>query len=238
MLLHEDGAKGASTTAASNVEEANSSCTTVGSSQIAFGVTTIEVFAADGSIVPETVFFDEGSDTTLFREGFVNRLKLPGEQLKLSVAGVGQQQNIYESSKVHMRVLLPNEVICLTGSTLPKLTRPVPVRDWPSLKGRWKHLQDLPLKPSGGEIDILLGLDYRHLTVVLESRVGVEGQPIGERNRLGWIVSGVIGEQTDTVAAYIHSVFLSPEPKLDVISEALVEQVKRLCDTDSFGTEI
>lgn len=51
VLLHEDGAKGASTTAASNVEETNSSCTTVGFSQIAFGVTTIEVFAADGSIV-------------------------------------------------------------------------------------------------------------------------------------------------------------------------------------------
>ena len=39
--------------------------TNCGKSEIAFGVTQVEVLAADGVVIPATVFFDEGNDTTL-----------------------------------------------------------------------------------------------------------------------------------------------------------------------------
>lgn len=73
VLLHEEEVTKSNVAVGStdHVHEADASCSDVGSSQIAFGVTQIEVFAADGTIVPATVFFDAGSDTTLFREGFV-----------------------------------------------------------------------------------------------------------------------------------------------------------------------
>ena len=247
VLLHEE--RKSSTTAAAVVEEssdAESNNTNCGKSEIAFGVTQVEVLAADGVVIPATVFFDEGSDTTLFREGFIRRLKLKGVKQKLSVAGVGQQKTSYDSEKVSVTALLPKDrkisscfsnSVCLSGSTMPNLTKPVPVRDWSKLKFQWKHLSDLDLKASGGEIDILIGQDHRHLTVAVDHRQGTEGQPVAEKNSFGWVVSGVIGEQTDTMVARIHSVFASNEPVSDEVNEALVEQVKRFNDTEDFGSE-
>ena len=236
ILLHEDEpvpSKPETRSGTSEVVGASTGSTQIESNKIAFCVTQVEVFAADGSIVPATVFIDSGSDSTLIREGFARRLNLEGKKQTLKVDGIGTKCSTYNSQKLNLRLLVGSDMIDLTGSTMPKLTRPVPVRDWESLKEKWSHLRDLPLKPSGGEVDILIGLDHRHLSAVLDSRIGSEGQPIAERNKLGWVVSGVIGEQTDTVAVASHSVFTSFAPEED----ALLKQVKVLCDSENFGTE-
>ena len=116
---------------------------------------------------------------------------------------------------------------------MPTLTNPVPVRDWNVLKQQWSHLKDLNLKQTGGEVDILVGLDHRHLSLPLEPpRTGEEGQPIAELTQFGWIVSGVLGVQTNTLKATIHTVFASSD-----VNDPLLMQVKEFCDSESFGTE-
>ena len=84
------------------------------------------------------------------------------------------------------------EVVSLAGSTMPTVTKPVPLVDWCHLKTHWKHLSDLPLKPSSGQVDVLLGLDHGELMMVLESRGGRHGEPFASRTRLGLIVRGDI----------------------------------------------
>ena len=50
--------------------------------------------------------------------------------------------------------------------------------------------------------------------------------------KLGWVVSGVIGEQTDTVNAAALRVFGCTKAE-----EALLNQMKILCNSETFGTE-
>ncbi len=65
-----------------------------------------------------------------------------------------------------------------------------------------------------------------------ESRIGGADEPVGSKTRLGWTLQGVIGEGGDWKAARIHQICASTD-----ITAQLVTQLKRFCDTESFGTE-
>jgi len=163
--------------------------------KIALGVVRLEVIATNGEMIPVNVMFDEGSDATLVREGLIRRLGTKGRPRSLDIRGVGGvQTQVMKSYQVEIPVRTHlGEIITLTGSTMPMVTKSVPIIDWTTIKTRWEHLADLPLQPSGGQVDVLLGLDHGELMAVLESRYGDHGQPFASRTKLGWIVRGVVG---------------------------------------------
>ncbi|KZS08408.1 Uncharacterized protein APZ42_027611 [Daphnia magna] len=118
-----------------------------------------DVFDANGHLVKANVFVDEGSGSTLFRDGFVRRLRLDGASQMLSVDDAGATKN-----------------------------NPVPLVDWAMLKTKWKHLEDLPIAASSGRVDILLGSDVIHLTTAMKTRIGQDSEPTASWTRIGLIV--------------------------------------------------
>ncbi|XP_045033912.1 uncharacterized protein LOC116935697 [Daphnia magna] len=199
----------------------------------AVGMVQAQVYDVDGNIVLANVFLDEGSDSTLFREGFIRKLRLDGTPHTFSVDGAGGVRSKYASRRVKARLrLFDGGEETLKGSTLPTVASPAPVLEWSALKQRWKHLQDLPLQPSGGRVDILLGSDQAHFTTALESRIGKKFEPTAILTRLGWIVRGVLGSGLLEAVVKSHAIFAADE---DV--DVLVQQMKRFCDSEEFGTE-
>ena len=204
-----------------------------GSCKVALGVLQLAAIAENGEVVPVNVMIDEGSDSTLIRAGLARRLKVSGPPQTLRVDGVGTSSIAYESERVQLQLKTEDgNVVSVEGSTLPQVTKPVPLVDWSTLKQRWAHLSNLPLRSSGGKVDILLGLDYAHLVAVIESRVGVAGEPIASRTPLGWIVRGVFGGDLNPSTARVHKTNATAE-----IGPQLLSEMRRFCDTESFGTE-
>jgi hypothetical protein len=74
----------------------------------------------------------------------------------------------------------------MEASTMKKVANPAPAVNWKKLN--WPHISDLPVGEVGGNIDLLIGLDYAHLLVVRESRGEEAGQPIASHTKFGWII--------------------------------------------------
>jgi len=148
--------------------------------------------------MPVTIMVDEESNTTLFGEDLLRRLKLRGTTRTLDLFGVTGASSQHKSQRTDVRFRLPDgEETIIAGLTIPQVTRPTPVINWIELKQRWPHLQDVPIEKSGGKIDILLGLDHSRLLAVLESRVGGDDEPFASRTRLGWVNRGLLEATLD-----------------------------------------
>ncbi|KFD48449.1 hypothetical protein M514_10667 [Trichuris suis] len=118
----------------------------------------------------------------------------------------------------------------VVANTAPSLCDPIPAVPWPNIKGRWKHLADLPLVESKSRIDILLGLDHAELMSATESRTGGAGEPVAMNTALGWIARGVIGGGGNRSRTRMNLSITTGD-------EDLAAQFRRFCDTESFGTE-
>ncbi|XP_057376361.1 uncharacterized protein LOC130697472 [Daphnia carinata] len=193
----------------------------------------LDVLDAERNIVKANAFLDEGSDSTLFRDGFISRLRINGTPQALTVEGAGGVLRKYTSRRIQLEARLPaGDVVLLQGSTMPIVATPVALVDWNTLKKRWSYLTDLPLEINGGRVDILLGIDQAHLMTAIESRIGQADEPTAIWTRLGWIVRGVIKNTYKSLMARTYAVFADIEG-----SDALAQQMRRFCDTEDFGTE-
>lgn len=146
----------------------------------------LDVFDIDGQVVKESVLVDEVSDSTLFCEIFVRRLRLEGASQTLSIDGVRAVKNKYASRRVELRMrLLLREIITLVGSMIPKVASRVPLIDQGKLNTSWKHLEGLLIEVSGEIVDILLGNDVIHLTTAIETCISRDFESTVSRTRTG-----------------------------------------------------
>lgn len=106
-----------------------------------------------------------------------------------------------------------------------------PVTDWPVLKKRWNHLADLPVTMTGGKVDILIGIDLSPLVTALESRIGGDYEPTAVRNRFGWLIRGVV--QDDTTITAVRTKTITGSTQLAQLADAM----RQFCKTENFGTE-
>jgi hypothetical protein len=206
-----------------------------GQQQIAFKMLRLDACTADGELVPVNILIDEGSDSTLFCTALVRRLQLAGQKQTLIVEGVGEESSTHRNSEyVEMKLKTAlGELVTIHGSTMPSIAKPVGIVDWEKLRGRWAHLTDLPpIRVCGGRIDILIGLDHAAFITPIESRFGGNDEPTASKTRLGWTLQGAVGIGNQVSPARVHRVLTSTD-----VNQQLVEQVKRFCDTESFGTE-
>lgn len=94
---------------------------------------------------------DEGSDTTLVREGLDRQLGLSGEARSLDIVGVRGRCSRVSSQQVRLQLRAPSgEFITVEGSTIPTVTRPAAMVDWATLRAHCVHFSDLPVQSSGG----------------------------------------------------------------------------------------
>jgi hypothetical protein len=101
--------------------------------KVALGVIWNEAYATDGTVIPVSVMIDEGSDTTLFREDFLRRLKITGKKQKLDLVGVTGAER-YDSQRADVRFRLPDgEETIIAGLTIPQVARPTPIVNWNEL---------------------------------------------------------------------------------------------------------
>lgn len=205
--------------------------------RVALGVVQVEAIGPNGDVVPINVMLDEGSDATLIRAGLTKRLGIKGTPRTLDIGGVGGiQTRVPQSSLVKLQIKTGDgECLAISGSTMPTVTKPVSLVDWNQLKTQWDHLADLPLRPSGGQVDVLLGLDHGELMMVTDSRGGREGEPFASRTRLGWIVRGVIGKDVKTAQLRVSATCLTAHDNEP--GQGFNEALQRFFDTESFGTE-
>ncbi|KAI9562447.1 hypothetical protein GHT06_009880 [Daphnia sinensis] len=177
--------------------------------QIAFKMLRVDALDANGELVPANVLMDPG----VTRHSFERRQTLV-------VSGVGEKSSSHLASEyLELRLKTSSEeIMSIQGSTIPSITKPVAVVDWERLRGRWTHLADLPrLRTCGGRAPDL-----------------VTDEPTASKTRLGWTLplQGAVETSDGSNIARVHHVFADAD-----ISVQLVEQVRRFCDTESFGTE-
>jgi len=190
------------------------------SKKVAVGVLNIDAVAADEGIIESNLMYDECSDITLIREAFLRRLGISGSKCMLNITGVGGIQSRYHSEAVIITILDPDGArVELRGYSVPHVANAVPFTDWSKLKKKWNHLSDLPLRGSGGTIDILLGCDYARKMAALESRVGSDNEPVAAHTDLGWIARGVIGVGHKKSTARTHTIFSSIQTFVDLDQE-------------------
>ena len=201
--------------------------------QVAMGMMRLKVSSAENGSVWANVFIDEGSDSTLMRQSFASANRISGVHQILTVEGAGGVVKRYRSQRVNFQIdTIYGEKLNLSCSTLPTtVASTTPVTDWGNLKKRWSHLADLPVGETGGRVDILIGNDYSHLIVALESRVGNDYEPTAIRSRLGWIIRGVVSDGASVTAVRTHTVNSSTQ------LEEIASELRRFCDTENFGTE-
>lgn len=203
--------------------------------QVALGVITVNVLDRNGTKVSANLFFDEGSDKTFVREGLLNKLQfddLRTGQRSLMTRGFSGVKRWFNSSQVNLTIewMDSKARFDVLANTAPSLCDPIPAVPWPNIKGRWKHLADLPLVESKSRIDILLGLDNAELMSATESRSGEAGEPVAMNTALGWIARGVIGDGRNRSRARMNLSITTGD-------EDLAAQFRRFCDTEAFGTE-
>lgn len=172
------------------ITRAKPSSARAGRQRVDLGMMRLEIQSTDNrSSVRVNVFVDEGSDSTLMTSSCASKLQLRGEPQILEVDGVGGEIRQHTSKRVRFTLWSEaGELLPMEASTMKKVANPAPVVNWFKKKLRWPHLADLPVHEEGGEIDLLIGMDYAHLLVVQESRGGKAGEPIASRTQLGWIV--------------------------------------------------
>ena len=203
--------------------------------RIAFKMLRLDALNADGETVPVNVLMDDGSDATLFRESLIRRLRLSGSRQTLLVEGVGEGSSTHlDSEYLELRLQTASgEIVSINGSTIRSITKPVPVIDWEKLRKRWSHMEDVPPQRNcGGRVDILIGLDHAALITPSEARLGKDDEPTASRTRLGWTLQGIVGPDGEWSTARVHRICTTSD-----ITSQLIDQVKRFCDTEAFGTE-
>ena len=211
------------------VTSTNTNLSVTGPKHVALGTIKIFVYDSNGSKVTATALLDEGSDTTLIRSDLAKRLNIAGENCSLHLQGVTGVKSKLESQKVELQIQTVNGIATLNGSTVPKVCEAVPVINWKQLKTRWPYLSKLPIKESGGKIDILLGLNHADLMLAKDQRSGDVGEPCAIKTALGWIVRGVIFNKYSNSVGRVN---------LTVQDNVELENIfKNFIKTENFGTE-
>ena len=123
-----------------------------------------EVKCADGSWIIAKCFLDTGSNSTLVRSEFARKSGLEGKgfsNIQFGIAGGGIHCEKGEEFELCLRALDGKEEHSIIATAIKKPCYQVkPIQ--PDLISRYKHLEALndKLYLDGGEVDILLGLDY------------------------------------------------------------------------------
>ncbi|XP_059088750.1 uncharacterized protein LOC131884872 [Tigriopus californicus] len=156
---------------------------------IAFSMLKATLMGHNGMSREALVFVDPGSDVTLVSSKLRKALQLKkGRSVSVPLSTVGGEKRTV-ATEIEGRKLT-NE---LTGA------------QWTIVKDRYPHLRDLPLQDVGGEPDLLLGLDHVELLAPREVRMGRQGEPIAEKNLLGWAAKGPIVGRASSPAGIADS---------------------------------
>ncbi|XP_029674246.1 uncharacterized protein LOC115242242 [Formica exsecta] len=171
---------------------------------------TARVRVADrhGLLHPARALIDQGSESSIISERLAQRLRLPRTPASVSVFGVGGQKSGHAKGRVALS-LSPRHggaAMSIPALVLPRITVYAGgvdsgARDWPHLQGL--ELAD-PEYGASDPVDILLGADIHAAILCQGLRKGRHRELVAQNMKLGWILSGAIGEATASSRAHTH----------------------------------
>jgi hypothetical protein len=154
----------------------------------------VDALDSNGEAVAVNVLMDNGSDSTLIREGSAWRLLLACERQTLVVRGVGEEALTHLSRTTTEDFIWTDSVDPLYPRSPNRSSNfTAAVMEWEKLRGHWSHLVDLPpLRSCGGNVDVLIGLDHAALITAIGSRFWKDDEPTAFKTRLGSTLQGAV----------------------------------------------
>ena len=172
-----------------------------------------EVKCADGSWIVAKCFLDTGSNCSLVRSEFAWKSGLEGKgfsNIQFGIAGGGTHREKGEEFEMVLRAIDGKEEYSIITTAIKKPCYEVkPIH--PDLLSRYEHLEDMSneLYLNGGEVDILLGLDYAPLIIpekiTRDARYPDDSPSIAE-TRLGCYLYGGLNGRPRCAPNDVHSI--------------------------------
>ncbi|KFD49682.1 hypothetical protein M513_09379 [Trichuris suis] len=159
-------------------------------------LSVVPVMIASGDRVVSTyALLDAGSEGSLITERLARQLHLAKDrcQLRLSTFhGQDPPQELFKTTFQIRSVRGEKTFDIKNAIVVPSLNVSNRTIDWSRIKGRLRHLNDLPLvKIDYAQVELLLGADNFDATRSIEvRRPARKGQPYGVKTPLGWTVCG------------------------------------------------
>ncbi|XP_011702560.1 PREDICTED: uncharacterized protein LOC105458737 [Wasmannia auropunctata] len=148
------------------------------------------------------------SESSLISESLAQRLRLPRRATSVAVYGVGGKRTGCARGLVDFRISPRGggPPTLVSALVLPRLT--LHGGELRTERGTWAHLQGLELADpeflATDSIDILLGADIYANILQAGLRKGGPREPVAQKTKLGWILSGIVGLAADTRRARTH----------------------------------
>ena len=153
-------------------------------------------------------FLDLGSSTTLLLDDTKRKLNLKGKHDPYALAWTNDEvQSEPNGEEVTLKIKGEHgQRLVLKGvRTIRKLSLPHQALDVQDVKSKYSHLRDIDLKGyETGVPTLLIGLPHAHLIQSLEHRRGKFGEPVADRNRLGWVLYGKDYQEHKQPARLLH----------------------------------
>ena len=181
---------------------------------------------------------DPGSEATILTDRLAAKLGLQGRTLKVKFGTFCRSEEIKATLVSFVIESLDSSIEFQVEKayTVPDIKLSRRNIDWPNIKKRWTHLEDLELPTTNSSlVENLIGRDVDTAHVQLDSRTPVEENqgPRAVLTPFGWIVTGKVPS----------SILQGPSPRRSVhfgnaqeVDAALVDAVQQFWSTASFGT--
>nr|CAH0113061.1 unnamed protein product [Daphnia galeata] len=181
---------------------------------------------------------DPGSEATILTDRLAAKLELQGRPLKVKFGTFCRSEEIKTTLVSFVIESLDSSIEFQVEKayTVPDIKLSRRNIDWPNIKKRWTHLEDLELPTTNSSLlEILIGMDVDTAHVQLDSHTPVEESqgPRAVLTPFGWIVTGKVPS----------SILQGPSPRRSIhfgtaqeVDAALVDSVQQFWSTESFGT--
>ncbi|KFD62025.1 hypothetical protein M514_25744 [Trichuris suis] len=153
------------------------------------------MIASGDRVVSTYALLDAGSEGSLITERLARQLHLAKDQCQLRLStfhGQDPPQELFKTTFQIRSVRGEKTFDIKNAIVVPSLNVSNRTIDWSRIKGRLRHLNDLPLvKIDYAQVELLLGADNFDAIQPLETcKPARKGHPYGVKTPLGWTVCG------------------------------------------------
>ena len=157
---------------------------------------------------------DTGNTSPFLSKRVAKALKLTGHRQDVTIAGISGLISKQKGALVSRLEVLDRNGKNLSTTTVRVIENPagdLRAFDWSKVKDQFDILSDLNLQPpcGGGEVDLILGVDWPGLLSHSNERISADGRTAARLTPFGWVAYGstspIGGEEGEEVEASLMS---------------------------------
>ena len=210
--------------------------------KIALPIIPVKVKAkGQGRYIYTHALLDPGSNKTFCSSSLLKLLDMEGKATSLSLSTINE-------TKASDARVISLEVMGNRSKHSVQLPQVYALDTFPSLVSsiadpeevqKWDHLKDIaPPEVKDTSVLLLIGQDVPAAVMPLEVRHGSDAEPYAVRTRLGWVISGPVGEKSQSALCnFIHSVPVRSDDSLSEQVE-LFWKMDDVRDADESGMSV